>query len=73
MKLSRILSEPDRSPATVAFASELVVSRPNAISISTESSGQPVLNLAASCQEERVAWAEAIAKAADYNVTLPET
>ena len=59
---------PGSTGAMVSYASEVVVFRPNAISLSLMPGEGPVLNLAASCEEERVEWAEALKSASKFKV-----
>ena len=72
--LSRILSpiaeRPGSTGATVSYASEVVVFRPNALSLALMPGEGPVVNLAASCEEERAEWADAIERASKFNVTI---
>ena len=52
----------------MSYASEVVVFRPNALSLSLMPGEGPVLNLAASCEEERAEWADAINRASKFKV-----
>ena len=74
--LSRLLSpmaeRPGSTGAKVSYASEVVVFRPNAISLTLMPGEGAVLNLAASCEEERAEWADAIERASKFNVRLEE-
>ena len=54
--------------AMVSYASEVVVFRPNALSLTLMPGEGPVLNLAASCEEERAEWADAINRASKFKV-----
>ena len=61
-------SRPGSTGATVAYASEVVALRPNALSLSLMPAEGPVLNLAASCEKERAEWADAIGRASQFDV-----
>ena len=54
----------------MSYASEVVVFRPNALSLALMPGEGPVVNLAASCEEERTEWADAIERASKFNVTI---
>ena len=66
--LSPIAERPGSTGAVVSYASEVVVFRPNALSLSLMPSEGPVLNLAASCEQERAEWACAIERASKFKV-----
>ena len=56
--------------AMVSYASEVVVFRPNALSLTLMPVEGPVLNLAASCEEERAEWGDAINRASKFKVRI---
>ena len=66
--LSPMAERPGSTGAMVSYASEVVVFRPNALSLSLMPGEGPVLNLAASCEEERAEWAGAINRASKFKV-----
>ena len=59
---------PGSTGAMVSYTSEVVVFRPNALSLTLMPGEGPVLNLAASCEEERAEWADAINSASKFKV-----
>ena len=61
---------PGSTGAMVSYASEVVVFRPNALSLTLMPGEGPVLNLAASCEEERAEWADAINRASKFKVRI---
>jgi hypothetical protein len=59
--------------AEISYVSELVVSRPNSLSVTLPAETRPAINLSASCERERAEWVDALARAAKFNVSYSPT